>query len=131
MKKANRFLYPFIFLLAVNIYSCSDSQNISDTRMLSFDDKWRFIKADPEGAENVTFDDSDWRNLDLPHDWSIENLPNQSDSAKGPFTKASPYKMRTGYTIGGTAWYRKTFTLDELEREKIAYLQFDGVYMFG
>ncbi|HXP62419.1 MAG TPA: glycoside hydrolase family 2 TIM barrel-domain containing protein [Dongiaceae bacterium] len=41
----------------------------------SFDADWRFLRGDAPGAERVDFDDSDWRALDLPHDWSIEDLP--------------------------------------------------------
>ena len=99
-------------------------------RTLSFDPDWRFIKANPSGAEKPSFDDSGWRTLDLPHDWSIEDLPDQNDdSTIGPFSKAAISKMGTGYTIGGTAWYRKTFFIDKADSNKKAYLQFDGVYM--
>lgn len=41
----------------------------------SFDSGWLFIRADAPGAEQPEFDDSDWRRLDVPHDWSIEDLP--------------------------------------------------------
>ncbi len=37
--------------------------------------------------------------------------------------------MGTGYTVGGTAWYRKSFVISEADKGKVAYLQFDGVYM--
>ena len=37
--------------------------------------------------------------------------------------------MGTGYTVGGTAWYRKLFTIGKADKDKIAYLQFEGVYM--
>lgn len=98
-------------------------------RALSFDQDWRFIKANPTGAEKPGFDDSGWRTLDLPHDWSIEDLPGQNDnSVMGPFSKDAISKMGTGYTTGGTAWYRKTFTIDKTNKDKKAYLQFDGVY---
>ncbi len=40
-----------------------------------FDDGWRFHRGDIPGAEAVDHDDSGWRTLDLPHDWSIEDLP--------------------------------------------------------
>lgn len=100
------------------------------TRTLSFDQGWKFIKDNPAGAEQPGFDDSRWRVLDLPHDWSIEDLPNQvKDSITGPFSKASVGKMGTGYTIGGTAWYRKSFTISKSDAGKTAYLQFDGIYM--
>ena len=41
----------------------------------AFDSNWRFIRADVPGAERPEFNDSAWRILDVPHDWSIEDLP--------------------------------------------------------
>ncbi len=41
----------------------------------SLDADWKFLRADAPGAERPDFDDSDWRALDVPHDWSIEDLP--------------------------------------------------------
>ncbi|MFN8255939.1 MAG: glycoside hydrolase family 2 TIM barrel-domain containing protein [Bacteroidales bacterium] len=104
-----------------------DNQNLRTT---SFDEEWLFINGNPTGAEMVNFNDSNWRKLDLPHDWSIEDLPGQGgDTVIGPFSKSSIGKMGTGYTIGGTAWYRKWFSIDPQDKDKIAYLQFDGIYM--
>ena len=121
-------LMTFAFL---SVMSCSLSPRSSgDSRTQLFDEGWRFIKDNPAGAENPAFDDANWRVVDLPHDWSIEDLPDQkADSVVGPFSKKSIGKMGTGYTIGGTAWYRKTFTIDKEDQHKNAYLQFDGVYM--
>ena len=45
-----------------------------------FDSNWLFLRADAPGAENPDFDDSTWRMLDLPHDWSIEDLPVKENS---------------------------------------------------
>ena len=110
--------------------SCNQVKVNKKVRTALFDDNWRFVKDNPAGAENPSFDDSKWRIVDLPHDWSIEDLPNQNgDSIVGPFSKASIGKMGTGYTIGGTAWYRKSFVIDKADKDKITYLQFDGVYM--
>jgi len=122
----------FAILVSVIIFvvcGCINADTYMNVRTRSFDEGWLFIKDNPQGAERLTFDDSRWRKIDLPHDWSIEDLPIQSDGVIGPFSKTSEGKMRTGYTIGGTAWYRKTFTIDKANREKIAYLNFDGVYM--
>ena len=130
MKATGRFNHMLIVVLLIAINSCTiKKSDQGDLRTTSFDEGWRFIKDNPSGAEAPTFDDSDWRQIDLPHDWSIEDLPNQTDSVIGPFTKASPDKSRTGYTLGGTAWYRKTFTIEKANSGKIAYLNFDGVYM--
>jgi len=102
----------------------------SNSRTVLFDDGWRFIKDNPSGAENPAFDDSGWRIADLPHDWSIEDLPGKiPDSIISPFSKTSISRKGTGYTVGGTAWYRKEFTTDRKDKDKIVYIQFDGVYM--
>lgn len=119
------FLISALILL---VFSCSRKEN-SGQRTICFDDGWRFIKDNPAKAEEPGFDDSTWRLLDLPHDWSIEDLPNPiKDSIVGPFSKASVGKMGTAYTVGGTAWYRKTFTVDKSNKDKVVYLQFDGIY---
>ena len=101
-----------------------------DSRAVSFDREWRFKKDTLTGVENPWFNDSDWRLLNLPHDWSIEDLPNQNDSSVlGPFTKTSAGRASTGFTEGGIGWYRKTFTLDNSYQGKLTYISFDGVYM--
>jgi len=50
---------------------------------LPFSDGWRFHRGDASGAEAPGFDDSTWRMLDVPHDWSIEDLPAAEDDGKG------------------------------------------------
>jgi beta-galactosidase len=95
---------------------------------LSFNNDWKFLKGDITGAEKERFPDTNWQNLDLPHDWSIEDLPDQSDSVIGPFSKSSIGGTSTGYTMGGTAWYRKHFTANTIGNKK-TNIYFDGVYM--
>lgn len=94
----------------------------------SFDSSWKFLKADVPNGERQNTLDADWRTVELPHDWSIEDLPAQSDSVIGPFTTRSPGSTSTGYVVGGTAWYRKHFRLNNITGKKI-FLDFDGVYM--
>ena len=53
----------------------SPAQKTEPQRERLFDDGWRFHLGDAPGAENAAFDDARWRRLDLPHDWSIEDLP--------------------------------------------------------
>lgn len=99
------------------------------SRKILFDDDWRFHLGDIESAQSYDFNDNDWRELDLPHDWSIEPLPNQSsDSIVGPFSKKSIGGFDTGQTMGGTGWYRKTFTLTKEEAKKRHVLHFGGAY---
>ena len=49
-------------------------------RDIPLDENWRFLRGDVPGAENPAFDDASWRSLDLPHDWSIEDLPPKTDA---------------------------------------------------
>jgi beta-galactosidase len=119
-----------ILLLIIGTSATKQASPDNSSVISSFDEGWRFIKDNPQGAENPAFDDSGWRKLDVPHDWSIEDLPNQNgDSIIGPFSKSSVDKMSSGYLIGGTGWYRKSFTLKATDKSKITYLQFDGVYL--
>ena len=89
-----------------------------------FDRGWRFHRGDAPGAERPDFDDSSWRALDLPHDWSVEALlpPLEASGAGtiwgdtvvparvGPFdVYASEGKRDTAWVVGGTGWYRKRF----------------------
>ncbi len=83
------------------------------------------------------FDDAAWRTLDLPHDYSIEDLPDRQAGlpAKegikqiGPFSEASAGGPSTAHVVGGIAWYRKHFTLDKADEGKIIKILFDGIYM--
>ena len=51
-----------------------------DVRDRPFDDDWRFLRGNAAGAESPSFDDSAWRKLDVPHDWTIEDLPAKKDA---------------------------------------------------
>src|SRR4051812_6349265 len=103
-----KYLKLFIIAVCIHFTLIANGQNAS--QQSSFDDNWKFQKGDINGAEANNFNDKAWRTVDLPHDWSIEDLPNQSPGdVIGPFSKQSPGGTATGYTMGGTGWYRKTF----------------------
>ena len=90
-----------------------------------FDADWRFHRGGVQGAEMPGFDDSKWRKVDLPHDWSIEDLPGTTS----PFDPDAISQVSGGFTVGGTGWYRKTFTIGAGQKNKRVIIQFDGVYM--
>lgn len=107
-----------------------NNKKINSDRKLSFNNDWLFSKEDKLEARQINYNDLSWRKLDLPHDWSIEDLPNQfHDSIVGPFSKAAIANRDSGFLIGGTAWYRKHFILDKSTHDKKVFIQFDGVYM--
>ncbi len=82
-----------------------------------FDDDWLFCLADTAAMAQQSYDDSKWRRLNLPHDWSIE----------GDFLASNPAGAGGGALPGGVGWYRKHFKVNRQADEK-TYIQFDGVY---
>jgi beta-galactosidase len=96
-----------------------------------FDENWKFFLGNVIDAENPSFNDESWRQIDLPHDWSIEKLKEQDTSyIIGPFSmEMSQGKRATGYVVGGTAWYRKHFVLNKKDEGNTIKILFDGVYM--
>ena len=85
-----------------------------------FDASWKFSKTDVAGGETVNLNDAGWRTVELPHDWSVEDLPDQSDSVIGPFSKKSIGRTATGYAVGGIGWYRKHFRLGSIANKKFS-----------
>lgn len=118
-------------LFSVGIYAqTKDNATGFSARAIPFDKDWLFAKDSISNAEQIDYNDVKWRKLGLPHDWSIEDLPNQiPDSIVGPFHKGSPGWTFTGFTLGGTGWYRKKFITGAAEQNKQVTIYFDGVYM--
>ncbi|HEX3232101.1 MAG TPA: glycoside hydrolase family 2 TIM barrel-domain containing protein, partial [Pyrinomonadaceae bacterium] len=83
----------------------------------SFDSDWRFQRGELDGADKIEFDDSAWRTLDVPHDWSIE----------GPFDKDNPTRGSGGFLPAGIGWYRKHCTLPTNDANRRVFIEFDGV----
>ncbi len=100
----------------------------NSSRMRLFDEGWRFSKTESEDAFLPGFDDSSWRKINLPHDWSIEDLP-AGEGVIGPFSERSQGGISTGFTVGGTGVYRKKFSVAPADYGKIFTIYFDGVYM--
>ncbi len=85
-------------------------------REYKINNDWKFFPGDEPDADYMGFDDSGWQNVTIPHDWSVEH----------PFDKSNA--SGTGYVCGGTAWYRKHFTLPDDINGKRVRVTFGGVY---
>ncbi|MDR1403358.1 MAG: DUF4982 domain-containing protein, partial [Tannerellaceae bacterium] len=132
MRKRISSVIGLFILIHLAMYSCTPIQNNDSlSRDMSFNTGWKFIRDSVTGAELPEFDDSDWLSVDLPHDFSLMDLPGCDTSAyTGPFSKNSPGNGNaTGHFMGGTGWYRKSFKLDKADKGKTVILKFDGVYM--
>ena len=102
-----------LFLAAINPLSAQEARIISNIC-----DNWKFYLGDDAFAKEKSFDDSPWRTLNLPHDWSIE----------GEFSNDHPATPGGGALPGGIGWYRKRFTVPESYKDKLVFIDFDGVY---
>ena len=99
-------------------------------RKTCIDDNWKFHYGAATEAISPDYDDSSWRTLSLPHDWSVETEAAEAAGGEhiGPFSRSSVGGNSTGQTIGGEGWYRKTFTLDKEDKNKRIMLYFEGAY---
>lgn len=79
--------------------------------------KWRFTLETFVDVEKNEYDDSGWRSLNLPHDWSVE-FPFDEQNGEGC----------TAYLPGGIGWYRKNFITSISSDEGNVTLNFDGIY---
>lgn len=109
--------YKFACILAV-LTLAALKPFAQNRQKLDFDKSWRFNLGAVENGEKTTLNDSKWRVLNLPHDWSIE----------GKFSKDNPATPEGGALPGGIGWYRKTFTVPASSKGKLVYIDFDGVY---
>lgn len=92
-------------------------QSQSPRKQLNADANWKFMLGDPANAEMPSFHDANWRTVDLPHDWSIEQAPNEKNlTGSGG-----------GYFPGGMGWYRKTFRAPASWKGREVSVEFDGV----
>jgi beta-galactosidase len=98
-------------------------------RTVPLRDGWRFALVTTDGVTDPTgayadaadpgHDDSGWREVAVPHDWSIEQTP----------TTEHGTTSGTGFLPGGLGWYRLAFTLSPAYAGKRISVEFDGVYM--
>jgi beta-galactosidase len=115
----------FVFIISLSLLMGCSKKEQNSCLITSLDNGWMFIRDSVNGAEKPEFDDAKWRKIDVPHDFSIEDIP----GTNSPLDSNAIGGVSTGFTKGGTAWYRKRLTLSENAKGKTCFLQFDGIYM--
>ncbi len=112
--KKYKIITPILLFMALGFSGLAQSEGIT-----KFNDNWQF-KLSPSNTPNVQeLEKAPWREVQIPHDWSIEL----------EFDESSPSGNRGGSLRGGTALYRKYFTLENADKTKNIFIDFDGVYM--
>jgi len=105
--------HTLVFALAFSAFPVVGQRVVSN-----FNNNWKFFLGDDSAAKEINYDDSKWRPLNLPHDWSIE----------GSFSEKYPTTYNEAALPAGIGWYRKTFSLSAAEKGKKISIEFDGVY---
>ena len=144
----NRLLFLHVaFLLLLSARSVSQAQApTADREHLLLDFGWRFAYGHPfdpkqdfnngtgyfsylaktgygDGAAAAKFDDRAWRQLDLPHDWAVE----QGFSERASFSHGFKTVGRA-FPSTSVGWYRKSFAVPASDLGRRISLEFDGVY---
>ena len=112
--KKNKFLLVLVGLFVTNVIMAG-----GERQKELFNFGWKFKLGEVENAESVSLDDSEWRNLDLPHDFQIE-MPWNEKASRG-----------RGFKDMATGWYRKTFEASKEWKGKRVILDFEGIMLHG
>ncbi len=115
-------LFSALIFTAIVITNSACTSPHPDTALFEkqlFDFDWNFQLTDDSAAIAPNYDDSDWRQLDLPHDWSIE----------GTIAADNPMGNDGGYFPTGIGWYRKIFEVPADWKGQVVSIEFGGVYM--
>lgn len=103
-----------VVLLALVGALNSWSQGFGNRELINAD--WYFNLGDIKYGGSEYLDHSEWRKLELPHDWSVEAV-------------ASPELAScTGYLPGGIGWYRKDLDIPKVQNGNKVYIYFEGIY---
>jgi beta-galactosidase len=115
-------------------YSLSISPAGAQSQSLNFG--WRFHLGDVAGAEAPSFDDSQWRLVDVPHDFQIEQpwvAPAVGETADNndPAANIRSRLSSRGFKEMSKAWYRYHLTPADSLRGRRMLLDFGGIMYVG
>lgn len=104
-----------IVLIALLVWTNTVFSQTNREQDFNFD--WKFqLQQDTLTPKNIPLNDTDWRDVRLPHDWSVE------------FSFDETKEGCTGYLDGGVGIYQKHFSTPKNLSEKNIFVLFDGVY---
>lgn len=110
-------LLTFLVLQSVLSSAQNGIEQVRQSQLFNFG--WKFQSGDLKDAQSIEYNDSDWRVLDLPHDFQIEQP--WDESAGGA----------RGFKTMGTGWYRKAFKADSAWKDKRVLLDIEGIMLVG
>lgn len=115
----NRVLFSKMLMACFFMFFLLSNGNAKSRIVENFNFGWKFHWGNFENAQKNESDDSNWRNIDLPHDFQIEQ----------PWDKSAGGAR--GFKATSEGWYRKTFKADSSWKGKRILLDFEGIMLFG
>jgi beta-galactosidase len=124
--KSNAFLplVAFMVLVCGNPLWAAESRftpPASPRATYNFNAGWKFIRQDVPGAQEVSFDDSQWETVSTPHSF------NDVDS----FRMIIDHSGGDRGTYKGLSWYRKHFKLPADAAGSKVFIEFEGMRQAG
>lgn len=110
-------LLTYLVLQSVLTFAQDGKEQVRESQLFNFG--WKFQSGDLKDAQSIDYNDNDWRVLDLPHDFQIEQP--WDESAGGA----------RGFKAMGTGWYRKAFKADSAWKNKRVLLDIEGIMLIG
>ena len=97
---------------------------------------WKFQYGDIANAEAAGFDDSNWMQVDLPHDFQIGQpwvapSKDEKEDKSDPGANIKSRLSSRGFKEMGIGWYRYSFTPDEAWKSKRTLVDFGGIMYVG
>jgi beta-galactosidase len=87
---------------------------------------WLFKLGDHPAAKEPSFDDDEWEEVTIPHDWTIEGPFKQFRNENWHMMQNLDHRI--GYLPQGIGWYRKKIQIPKEYEGNRVVIQFDGVY---
>ena len=105
-------LYLFVFLLIT--LSIINSQ-AAERKKYNFNSEWKLQIGEFPKAKDTKFDDSEWKQVTLPH----------------AFNEDEAFKLSIEQLTDTVVWYRKSFRIPELKSNQKVFIEFEGVRQRG
>jgi beta-galactosidase len=116
-----------LLLIALVASGCAAHGSESARETISLDRGWRFHLGDDAAAIAPGYDDQNWRNVDVPHDYAVEGDFTQKNPFVYPGMNTSWYSLH-GFLPVQPAMYRREMLLSADVQGKRLWLEFDGVF---
>lgn len=124
MEKQNFKTLLFLLSFISFFTSCQNNSNIvekasSGNRIkYNFNPEWKFIKENPENAQDLNYDDTSWSTISCPH--TFNDVDTFDDLSHGHHDGEDNHWR-------GTVWYRKHFQLEKSDAGKKVFIEFESV----